>query len=595
MSSQNQTLDALANLIGNKYEVLRWIGGGGMADVFLARHRRTAGLFAVKVLNESLANEPRAVERFMQEARTAATLSGHPNIVSIIDVDEGDGLHYIIMQYVRGEDLRRYLDREGWVSGAIAVYIIAQVADALVLAASEGVVHRDLKPANIRLDTSGRAVVLDFGIAKAADQAPGLTTVGERLGTPYYMSPEQIRGEPCDQRSDLYTLGVVFFELLTGKHPFEGDSYRAIEDGHLFTPAPSPADLNPDADPRCCEIVARLLEKDPALRYQTAADLLVDLRYLSTTLGPVSLHPQPDLEIHEADQKDGGSRQITRPLVETPRNGRDQRNGSDNAVWIIFGGGILLIGAVLIYALFFIHPPPPPPPTPQQFALRLSYSSGDMLLVPEGKFFFGPDRISTNLPAFYVDKTEVTNRAFREYSRARGLAYPKPTVADALPVTGITAEQARSFCAGAGKRLPIAEEWEKAARGDDGREYPWGNEADVTRANVAVDGRPPRLFPVGSFPSGASFYGALDMAGNVFEFVNSTRPPTREEFASFRHQYPRLPLVPGVAWFFVYGGSYRRSIALAKSADPAVVPPAYTDDALGFRCACDVSSVPLHY
>ncbi len=260
-----------------------------MAEVYLARHRLHGGLFAVKVLNESLANEPRIVERFLQEARTAATLSGHPNIVSIFDIGEGGGLHYIIMPYIGGEDLRRYLEREGRLPEPEAAFVVAEVAEALVWAASKGIVHRDLKPGNIRLDPSGRVIVLDFGIAKAGDQPLGLTVAGERPGTPYYMSPEQIRGEVCDQRSDLYTLGVIFFELLSGKRPFDGDSYRAIEDGHLFGAVPAL-----DTDPGCHAIISRLLQKNPDDRYQSARDLVADLRTLSSSLAAPTLRPQLD-------------------------------------------------------------------------------------------------------------------------------------------------------------------------------------------------------------------------------------------------------------------------------------------------------------
>ena len=163
-SVRNAVRSALHQLIGDKYEVLEWIGGGGMAEVFLAKHRAHGGLVAVKVLADSLSNEPRIVARFKEEARTAATLQGHPNIVAIIDIGEGGGLHYLIMPYVDGEDLSRYIEQHGQLSNAETVYLARQIAEALVWAADKGVVHRDLKPSNVRLDSSGRVVVLDFGI-----------------------------------------------------------------------------------------------------------------------------------------------------------------------------------------------------------------------------------------------------------------------------------------------------------------------------------------------------------------------------------------------------------------------------------------------
>src|SRR5262249_28411903 len=161
-----------------------------------ARHRMTGGMFAVKVLAEHLAEEPRIVERFLQEARTAAALSGHSNIVPIFDVGQDQGLHYILMQYVEGEDLASYLVRQGRLAPAPATQLLMQVTKALIWAHAKGVIHRDLKPSNIRIDRSGRALVMDFGIAKASDVPTALTGAGERVGTPHYMSPEQIRGEP---------------------------------------------------------------------------------------------------------------------------------------------------------------------------------------------------------------------------------------------------------------------------------------------------------------------------------------------------------------------------------------------------------------
>src|SRR5579884_1401173 len=203
---QERIQDLLTQTLGDKYEILRWIGGGGMAEVYLARHRVHGAMFAVKVLSLELAQDDRIVARFVQEARTAANLSGHPNIVTIFDIGAANGLYYLIMQYVEGEDLAKYLRRNPKMNPADAAKIICQVADALAWASAHAVVHRDLKPSNLYLDRAGRVIVLDFGIAKATDVPSLLTAATERVGTTYYMSPEQIRGEPCDVRSDLYSL-----------------------------------------------------------------------------------------------------------------------------------------------------------------------------------------------------------------------------------------------------------------------------------------------------------------------------------------------------------------------------------------------------
>jgi serine/threonine-protein kinase len=293
MSPRSNLQAALAALIGDKYEVERWIGGGGMAEVFLTRRRAHGGRFAVKVLAEHLAGDAKVVARFLAEARTAVALSGHPNIAPIFDVGEGGGVYYLIMPYVEGEDVSRYLERHGRLSEAETVCIVEQVAEALVWAADRKVVHRDLKPSNIRIDRSGRVVVLDFGIAKAGDVPSALTTQGETPGTPYYMSPEQIRGEPCEPPSDLYSLGVVFFELLTGRRPFEGDSPRAIETAHLNQAPPALGAVVP-VDPQLEQIVLRLLQKDPRNRYGSARELLAELASVAARLPEVHLVAQID-------------------------------------------------------------------------------------------------------------------------------------------------------------------------------------------------------------------------------------------------------------------------------------------------------------
>jgi len=223
MMSQADQQQRLTDVVGNKYQILCHIGGGGMAHVYLARHRFHGGLFAIKVLAEHLAGDPSIISRFEHEARMAASLGSHPNIAPIFDIGEGNGLHYLVMQFILGEDLASFLRREGPVPLPAAANVIAQATEALSCAEERHIVHRDLKPANMLLDESGRIKLLDFGIARIADNSNGLTLPGESIGTPYYMSPEQVRGEPCDIRSDLYSLGVVFFELLSGHKPFENE------------------------------------------------------------------------------------------------------------------------------------------------------------------------------------------------------------------------------------------------------------------------------------------------------------------------------------------------------------------------------------
>src|SRR5579872_422312 len=576
MSGHNQVMEALAGQLGDKYEILRWIGGGGMAEVYLARHRLHGGLFAVKVLSDTLANEPRIVDRFLQEARTAATLSGHPNIVPIFDVAEGDSLHYIIMQYVAGEDLRQYLDRERRLNEPDALCVVTQVAEALVWSASKGIVHRDLKPGNIRLDPSGRVIVLDFGIAKAGDQPLGLTVAGERVGTSYYMSPEQIRGEVCDQRSDLYALGVIFFEILSGGRPFEGDSHRAIEDGHLFAPVPPL-----DADPNCCAVVSRLLEKNPADRYQTARELAADLKDLSSRFPAPALRVQSDSNLPEPGEIPAArqpTRQKTVPAAHPPRR-------AALSTWLLAGGGTAALVGLILYAVFSSAPKPEPVQKNAALPASISDATGEMALVPSGAFIFGSDqpdspnkRQSIDLPAFYIDTSEVSNDAYRKYCDATGSARPDSPGPPDLPVTGISFEDAQAFARWAGKRLPTEQEWEKAARGTDGRTYPWGNETMTA---------PSALQPVNALPERKSPYGVFNMAGNAWEWTTTPFPATSAEIEDMK----RVLEVKAVSdrWYSIKGGSFSpHQEGFFRSFMRRGWPADRTSPFIGFRCVKDV-------
>ena len=268
----------LSEALGSKYHILCRLGGGGMSQVYLARHRFHGGLVAIKVLAEHLAEDPSIVMRFQREARMTASLGNHPNIVPVFDIGEGNGLYFLVMQFIPGEDLAHFLKREGRLTVPQAANVIAQVAEALSCAEGKRIVHRDLKPANMLLDENGRIKLLDFGISRIADVSDGLTRPGESMGTPYYMSPEQIRGETCDIRSDLYSLGIVFFELLTGKRPFEMESAIGVQMAHLNTVPPSLLEYDSQLPAECDVILQKLIAKRPEDRYQNPAELLSILR-----------------------------------------------------------------------------------------------------------------------------------------------------------------------------------------------------------------------------------------------------------------------------------------------------------------------------
>jgi len=258
-----------AQVIDGRYAVMHRLGVGGMAEVYLATDTALGREVAVKILSPALAADPSFVERFKREARAAAALN-HPNVVAVYNWGEYDGTYYIVMEYVPGENLRERLRREGALPEAAALVIAARVADALEAAHARGLVHRDVKPHNILLAPDGRVKVADFGIAWAAGAAQ-LTATNAVMGTAHYLSPEQVLHRPVDGRSDLYSLGIVLFEMLTDALPFAGDTLVAVAMKQANEPAPSVHSLRPEISARTDAIVRIALAKDPAARFQTAA------------------------------------------------------------------------------------------------------------------------------------------------------------------------------------------------------------------------------------------------------------------------------------------------------------------------------------
>jgi eukaryotic-like serine/threonine-protein kinase len=273
-------LEIQATLAG-RYTVERELGRGGMATVYLARDVLLDRLVAIKVLLPELAVRPELRERFLRETRTAASFS-HPNIVPVHAVEETPTLLFFVMGYVDGETLTQVVRRHGPLTAAAAARLIQEVAWALSYAHGRGVVHRDVKPDNILLErATGRAMVTDFGIARAFATS-GLTQVGEVVGTPHFMSPEQAAGEQVDGRSDLYSLGIASFFAVTGRLPFDGESAQAILAMHLSRPAPPILELRPDLPTPLSATIDRCLAKAPEDRFARGEELVDALEGIRT-------------------------------------------------------------------------------------------------------------------------------------------------------------------------------------------------------------------------------------------------------------------------------------------------------------------------
>ena len=274
MSDQEPTV------YNGRYELHRQIARGGMADVFLARDQLLDRPVAVKVLFPQFASDPSFVERFRREAQSAANLN-HPNIVSVYDWGEEQGTYFIVMEYVDGRSLAEILRTEGMLHPDRAADITTDVAAALSFAHRNGVVHRDIKPGNIIIAPSGQVKVTDFGIARAfggGNTDANLTQTGSVMGTATYFSPEQAQGHAVDPRSDLYSLGVVLYEMLASRPPFSGDSPVAIAYAHVQKAVQPPSQINPRVPASIEAVTMKLLAKDPAARYPSAEDLRADLR-----------------------------------------------------------------------------------------------------------------------------------------------------------------------------------------------------------------------------------------------------------------------------------------------------------------------------
>ncbi len=610
-----------------RYEIERKLGEGGMAVVYLARDPLTKRQVAVKMLllpsqQFEIGRQLRA--RFEREAEIVAALE-HPHIVPIHDFGEHDpdpsggagGQPFIVMRYMTGGSLAERIKQRGRLSLAETAGIIRKLASALDDAHRRGIVHRDIKPANILFDGRGEPYVSDFGIAKLGEAAGHLTGTGAVIGTPAYMSPEQVRGEKeLDGRSDVYSLGVVIFEMLTGQTPYNADTPGKLMLKHVLEPVPRISTADPTLPAGCDAILLRALAKSHDDRYATAGDLADDLTQLAAAAvataptmidtplptpaartggsetRPDMKMPAPLTEIDRppvtplpvAPQRLPPTHTSTPPVEALPpvetfaKHATSLQGRRVRVIAAIAIGAILLtLGGAFAISQFFnpvnratatnavaiiattpaftatrAHTPTPthtatlPPlptstPEPSHTPTPQPGSEKDgmvQVFVPAGAFEMGSDSgysderpvHTVTLDAFWIDRTEVTNAMYALCVNAGACQPPSGSISSTrssyygnsqfgnYPVIFVSWNDAKAYCEWAGRRLPTEAEWEKAARGTDGRIYPWGNASpDSTLLNFY--GNVGDTAEVGSYPSGASPYGALDMAGNVSEWV----------------------------------------------------------------------------
>lgn len=265
----------IGQILGNRYELIEKVGGGGMALVYKARCKLLNRFVAVKILRPDFTNDEEFIKRFKIEAQAAASLS-HPNIVSIYDVGNEEDIHYIVMEYIDGATLKEYIEEKGALDWKEAVNISIQICLAIKHAHENNIVHRDIKPHNILFTKEGMIKVTDFGIARAVTSST-ITMVGGTIGSVHYFSPEQARGGFTDEKSDIYSLGIVLYELLTGTLPFNGDTPVSVAIKHIQEEPEEPINMNSQIPIGINDIVKKAIQKDQNSRYQKASDLLDDL------------------------------------------------------------------------------------------------------------------------------------------------------------------------------------------------------------------------------------------------------------------------------------------------------------------------------
>ncbi len=343
------------SLFASRYEVIEEIGQGGMGTVYRVYDQKVKEQIAIKLIKPSVAFDPSILERFNNEVKIARKVV-HKNVCRMYDLSESDGTHFITMEHVSGEDLSSLIKRIGQLSTKKAVAITKQICEGLTEAHSLGIIHRDLKPQNVMLDKQGDVRIMDFGIARSLF-TKGLTETGMLMGTPEYMSPEQVEGIVVDERSDIYSLGVILFEMLTGLVPFDGNTPMSIALKHMTHTPANPRTFNASIPEGLNRLVLKCMEKDPNKRYRTAREV-----------------------IDELDQLEVGTPMPERPSVqERPSTRKEtvQKSGSKKSLVAVFGLlGVTAIAILLWQFVFKSRPvetaPPPPPLTLEE---RLSQAA----------------------------------------------------------------------------------------------------------------------------------------------------------------------------------------------------------------------------
>ncbi|WP_170229326.1 bifunctional serine/threonine-protein kinase/formylglycine-generating enzyme family protein [Polyangium fumosum] len=522
-------------VLSGVYAVQNVLGEGGMGVVYRAHDGALGRTVAIKCLHSNLAGDAEIRRRFVREARVLRTFS-HPHVVSVFDLIEHEHLLGIVMEHVEGQTLAHHLVKwRGRMPFVEIREIFIAVLDAMDAAHRQGIIHRDLKPDNVLVmrGPAGELVpkVVDFGIARILEGTT-YTVSGALLGTCRYMSPEQVKGDKtADHRSDIYSLGVSLYELAAGRPPFPEDNHFALMMSHVQAEPPKPSQHRAEIPTLLEDLILSALAKNAAERPQTCAEF----------------------------------RERLLAAIDEPTPGHVAVRPTSTSV--------------------------PPLAT----VLR-DTDGAESVLVPAGSFLMGPDRREVFLDAYYIDRAPVTNRQFALFVQVTGykpvdesggrfLAHwargVVPRGLEEHPVVNVSWDDACAYASWAGKRLPTEAEWEKAARGTDGRRYPWGK-AEPTPSRAHYGGKHRGTSPVGSYPEGQSPYGALDMAGNVWEWCEDVDDPAFYTDGPSRN--PKNTARPPHPLYVMRGGSWLFGAQSLKTYSRTRFEPHYRFAGGGFRC-----------
>jgi len=638
------------NLIGkvllDQYRVDAFIASGGMGTVYRVWDIKRNVPLAMKTLHAELTDDPHIFKRFEREARALKKLA-HPNIVPFYGLYHSEDFAFLLEKFVDGPSLAGILkqNRGQPLPFDEAMRYLKALCAALGYAHANGVIHCDVKPGNVMVERSGNIYLTDFGIARHAESTS--TTMGA-AGTPSYMAPEQIRGEAVTPATDIYALGVILFEMLTGQRPFRGaetgteqsgqTAAERIRHGHLHLSPPDPRQLNPSISAGVAAVILKCLEKKPEERYATAQEMF---------LAVCAAAGMSDGEIANRAEAGGGAvvaRGSSQAKLVVPPESKRGVSQTQKLLLLGFGVFVVLVACLGLWGASKLLLPQVAQPKPDltvvgQVAPTVSIAvdtpipavtempaptatdtplpsaapaqlvnakdGAAIILIPSGEFTMGIDQANDpnfwggegpahkiSLNDFYIYRTEVTNGMYalcakekqcpkpsNNTSQTRKSYFGNPQFND-YPVVLVSWVMANAYCKWAGGRLPTEAEWEKAARGTDGRRFPWGNA--LPKPGLANFSSPDTV-KVGKYPNGASPYGVLDMAGNVLEWVHDIYAP--EYYKTSPEENPSGPdtgskrVIRGGSWHSGFDGLRTVARASLKFDD--------SNNSVGFRCAQD--------